>query len=113
MRAHVLALHMFLTAMLGTIVLVVLPGCQYLTTREVEERAEKDRQTANMMAGVYEAASAIEKGAPPGPPLTAIKVSATTSIQVLGYSYPPADAWLKSLEAKSKPLPIPTTGAAP
>jgi hypothetical protein len=113
MRAHILGLHICLTIALCLPIILVLSGCQYLTTREVEERAEKDRQTANMMAGVYEAASAIEKGAPPGPPLTAIKVSSTTAIQILGYSYPPADAWLRSLEAKSKPMPIPTTGDAP
>ncbi len=113
MRDHTLVLHVGLAAAIALMIALGLSGCQYLTTRQVEERAEKDRQTANLQAGIYEAASAIEKGAPIGPPLTAIKVSAATTVQTLGFSYPPADAWLKALEAKSKPMPIPTTGGIP
>jgi phage tail sheath gpL-like len=78
-------LRIFLLAVLLAM-LVVFAGC-------ADARGDARRQeTAASGATIYEAALAIEQGADPAAPLSAIKRNALAIVKAQGYQYPPAPA---------------------
>ena len=53
---------------------------------------ERQQQTANAGATIYEAAVAIEQGVPAAQPLAAIKLNASSICAANGHPYPPPAA---------------------
>lgn len=77
--------------LLTLIVLALTIGsCQIRPTREAIADEQRRRETANSAATIYEAAAAIEQGAPPAAPAAMIKRNASAIATAQGLPYPPA-----------------------
>lgn len=88
-----------------TLGLIVAVLCLFMTGCEKRELVEQQRQaTADTAATMFEAATAIEQGADPKAPSTAIKLGAAAIIESQGRSYPPAEAFLREVRSK-QPVP--------
>lgn len=85
------------------VAMILCSGCQIRTSDQVAKEDEIKQQIANIAAGIFEAASAIEAGAPPAGPLVAIRVSAGSIISAQGRQYPPAEAFLKQMTQRMQP----------
>ena len=77
---------------------ILLSGCRIITREEEEAHEALKQKTADLAAGIFEAANAIESGIPPQFPLTAIKISASSIIQVSERNYPKAQAFMQQFK---------------
>lgn len=85
-----------------------LAGCHFATDREEAQLKQRDQLIANLQADVYEAALAADKGTDVHMTSTAIRVSAVTTIQALGFTYLSGETWAKSLQTSPAPVgPVP------
>ncbi len=83
------------------VILLVAPllgGCRFQTTREVDEQAKRDQMAADLHAAIFEAATAASKGVDLQRTTTGIRIAAATLLQVMGFHYAPAEAWLKTIQ---------------
>jgi len=90
-----------LSLRLRFLVCVSILACVGCADRD-QKADEVQQSTANVAAGIYEAAVAIEQGADPQLPLSAIKLGANAIIHAQGRQYPPADAWIDGAVQEKK-----------
>jgi flagellar biosynthesis component FlhA len=76
--------HLPIIQLLGLVLVSMLSGCADA------RQDDRQQQTANSAATIYEAAVAIEQGVPAPLPLAAIKTSASAICTANGHPYPPA-----------------------
>lgn len=73
----------------GLILFLAILGIILLTSCADPREAERRQETANSAATIYEAAVAIEEGAPVTAPAAAIKANASAIATAQGHPYPP------------------------
>jgi len=88
------------TPLMLALMVFALSACSIRTDKEEQAEEAVRQATANLAADIFEALRAIEAGVPLPMPVAAMKVSASTIIQVNGRSYPPAEAYMKGFQAK-------------
>lgn len=74
-----------------TILALTLGSCQIRSAAEAERDERRRIETANSAATIYEAAAAIEQGAPSAGPAAAIKRQASAIATAQGLPYPHPD----------------------